>query len=139
MVIVTYIYIFNIVLYFLIFEMKKTLVIGASLNPERYSYKAIRKLVNYKHPVVAIGLRIGEVAGVGIFKDNKPFEAIDTVTLYLNPKRQVAFYDYVISLKPKRVIFNPGTENPEFYKLLDKTQIEYEEACTLVLLSTNQY
>tara|TARA_R110000787_G_scaffold136193_6_gene248693 strand:- start:9825 stop:10184 length:360 start_codon:yes stop_codon:yes gene_type:complete len=119
--------------------MKKTLVIGASLNPLRYSYKAIHKLVAHEHPVVAIGLRIGEVAGVEIKKNNESFENINTVTLYLNPQRQVAFYNYIVSLKPKRVLFNPGTENSEFYNILIENNIEYEEACTLVLLSTNQY
>ena len=119
--------------------MKKTLVIGASLNPLRYSYKAINKLVDKGHPVLAIGLIIGKVAGVEIIKNNKSFENINTVTLYLNPKRQVGFYNYIVSLKPKRVLFNPGTENLEFYTILNENNIEYEEACTLVLLSTNQY
>lgn len=119
--------------------MKKTLVIGASLNSLRYSYKAIHKLVDKGHPVLAIGLRIGEVAGVEIIKNNKSFENINTVSLYLNPQRQVAFYDYIVLLKPKRVLFNPGTENPEFYNILNENNIECEEACTLVLLSTNQY
>ena len=119
--------------------MKKTLVIGASLNPLRYSYKAIHKLVDKGHTVLAIGLRIGEVAGVEIIKNNKSFENINTISLYLNPQRQVAFYDYIVLLKPKRVLFNPGTENPEFYTILKENNIEFEEACTLVLLSTNQY
>jgi len=119
--------------------MKKTLVIGASLNPSRYSNLAIKRLVNYKHQVCAIGLRPGEVSGVSISLNNEDFGEIDTVTLYLNPKRQQPFYDYIISLNPKRVIFNPGTENPEFYDLLRKNDIEHEVACTLVLLGTNQY
>ena len=119
--------------------MKKTLVLGASLNPSRYSNFAINKLVSYEHPVVAIGLREGEVAGIKITKDKKQFDEVDTVTLYLNSQRQKEFYDYIISLKPKRVIFNPGTENPEFYKSLNENNIGYEVACTLVLLSTNQY
>jgi len=118
---------------------KKTLVIGASLKPERYSNMAMRKLVNHKHEVVALGLRKGEVAGVYIDTDILQYKDIDTVSLYLNPKRQIEFYYYIISLSPKRVIFNPGTENLEFYKLLNKFYIEYEEACTLVLLSTNQF
>ena len=113
--------------------MKKTLVIGASLNPLRYSYKAIHKLVDKGHPVLAIGLRIGEVAGVEIIKNNKSFENINTISLYLNPQRQVAFYDYIVLLKPKRVLFNPGTENPEFYTILKENNIEFEEACTLVV------
>jgi predicted CoA-binding protein len=118
---------------------KKTLVIGASLKPERYSNMAIRKLVNYKHEVVALGLRKGEVAGIEIDTNILQYKDIDTVSLYLNPKRQKEFYYYIISLAPKRVIFNPGTENVEFYKLLKKFDIEYEEACTLVLLSTGQF
>lgn len=119
--------------------MKKTLVIGASLNPSRYSNLAINRLVSYNQPVVAIGLKRGEVAGVNITTEKEDFKDIDTVTLYLNPKRQQEYYDYIISLHPKRVIFNPGTENPEFYELLRNKKIEVEVACTLVLLGTNQY
>ncbi|WP_299888378.1 CoA-binding protein [uncultured Lacinutrix sp.] len=118
---------------------KKTLVIGASIKPERYSNMAIRKLVNYKHDTVAFGMRKGEEYGVIIDTELKPYKNIDTVTLYLNPTRQKSYYNYIISLKPKRVIFNPGTENPEFYNLLNENKIDYEIACTLVLLSTNQY
>lgn len=118
---------------------KKTLVIGASLKPSRYSNIAINRLIKYKQPVEAIGLRKGEVAGVAITTEKEPFENIDTVTLYLSPKRQDEYYEYIISLSPKRVIFNPGTENPEFYKMLQQENIEVEVACTLVLLGTNQY
>jgi predicted CoA-binding protein len=119
--------------------MKKTLVIGASLNPSRYSNLAINRLVNHQHPVEAIGLKKGEVAGITISTEKVNFDDIDTVTLYLNPQRQAEYYDYIISLKPKRVVFNPGTENPEFYEILKKNNIENEVACTLVLLGTNQY
>ncbi len=118
---------------------KKTLVIGASLKTDRYSNIAINRLRSYDHPVVAIGLRVGEVAGVAISVEKEDFKDIDTVTLYLNPSRQEEYYVYIISLKPKRVIFNPGTENPDFYKLLNENNIESEVACTLVLLGTNQY
>jgi predicted CoA-binding protein len=118
---------------------KKTLVFGASLKPERYSNIAINRLRDYNHEVKAFGLRQGEVAGVTIDTDLLQYKAIDTVTLYLNPKRQEAYYDYIMSLKPNRVIFNPGTENPDFYKLLNEKHIEYEVACTLVLLATQQY
>ncbi len=118
---------------------KKTLVLGASTNPGRYSNIAINRLVKYGHPVEAIGLRQGEVAGIDIATKKEPFENVDTVTLYLNPRRQEEYYDYIISLDPNRVIFNPGTENPKLYDLLEKNNIDYEVACTLVLLGTNQY
>lgn len=118
---------------------KKTLVIGASTNPDRYSNMAINRLVNYKHTVVAVGLKTGIVAGVDITTEKEFFENVNTVTLYLNPKRQEEYYEYIVSLKPERVIFNPGTENPEFYKILRRNEIESEVACTLVLLGTNQY
>jgi predicted CoA-binding protein len=119
--------------------MKKTLVFGASLNPNRYSHYAIQRLVANKHEVVAFGLREGEVEGVMIDTELKPYEDIDTVTLYMNAKRQKEYYNYIISLKPERIIFNPGTENPEFFKLLEENNINFEMSCTLVLLSTNQY
>ncbi len=118
---------------------KKTLVLGASLKPDRYSNFAIRRLVEKNHDVVAVGLREGEVDGVKIEIGKPYFKEVDTVTLYLNPKRQIAYYDYIISLKPKRVIFNPGTENIKFVELLKENNIETEVACTLVLLTTNQY
>lgn len=118
---------------------KKTLVIGASLKLERYSNKAIKKLVNNNVEVVAIGLRTGVVAGIKIDTEKLMYKDVDTVTLYLNPKRQVAYYNYILDLKPKRVIFNPGTENMEFVKLLKENNIESEIACTLVLLATKQY
>lgn len=119
--------------------MKKTLVLGASMNPDRYSNLAINRLVSHGHTVEAVGLREGEVAGVNISTEKENFDDIDTVTLYLNPKRQEEYYDYIVSLKPKRVIFNPGTENSEFYKILKEKNIENEVACTLVLLGTDQY
>ena len=118
---------------------KKTLVFGASLKPNRYSHYAIQRLVENKHDVVAFGLRAGDVSGVTIDTELMSYENLDTVTLYLNADRQEAYYDYIIGLNPKRVIFNPGTENPEFYKLLREKNIDFEIACTLVLLSTNQY
>ena len=118
---------------------KKTLVLGASLKPARYSNLAINRLVKHGQPTVAIGLRKGNVNGVEIKTEKFPFEEIDTVTLYLNAKRQQEYYDYIISLNPERVIFNPGTENPELYDLLDKNGIQYENACTLVMLSSHQY
>ncbi len=118
---------------------KKTLVLGASTKPGRYSNIAINKLRNYKHEVVAFGVKSGQVNDVVIDTELVDYDGINTVTLYLNPKRQEAYYDYIVELQPKRVIFNPGTENPEFYKLLKQNDIHFEVACTLVLLSTNQY
>jgi hypothetical protein len=118
---------------------KKTLVLGASLKEERYSNIAIYRLRKFNTETVAIGMREGLVDDVKIHKELIPFQGIDTVTLYLNAQRQPQYYDYIISLKPDRIIFNPGTENPEFYKLLKENKIKFEEACTLVLLGTNQY
>lgn len=116
-----------------------TLVIGASTNPNRYSNIAIKRLVDKEVKVAALGLRKGTVLGVVIDDEKKEYKNIDTVTLYLNPKRQEQYYNYIIGLKPRRVIFNPGTENMEFVALLQENNIESEIACTLVLLSTNQY
>ena len=118
---------------------KKTLVLGASSNPSRYSYLALNRLVYYGHPTVAVGRRKTAVAGVDIEKEKVPFENVDTVTLYLNPTNQKEYYNYIISLKPKRIIFNPGTENEELYRLARENNIQTMEACTLVLLSTGQY
>lgn len=117
----------------------KTLVIGASTNPNRYSNIAIKRLRDKNLPVLALGLRKGKILDVDIDNEKLAYKNVDTVTLYLNPKRQEEYYDYIISLQPRRVIFNPGTENIEFVKLLKNNQIESEIACTLVLLSTNQY
>ena len=118
---------------------KKTLVLGASLKPSRYSNLAINKLVKHGQPTVAVGLRTGNVNGVNIKTEKYPFEYVDTITLYLNAKRQQEYYDYILSLNPDRVIFNPGTENPELYDLLRQNGIHFENACTLVMLSSHQY
>ena len=118
---------------------KKTLVLGASPNPSRYSYLALRRLRQYGHPVVAIGKKKSVVGDVVIETDPLPADEIDTVTVYLNPQRQKEYYNYLISLKPKRLIFNPGAENDELGTLAQQHGIRVEEACTLVLLSTGQY
>ena len=117
----------------------KTLVLGASLKPNRYSYYAIERLVAHGVPVVAVGLRAGIVAGVKIETERILFPDVDTVTLYMNPERQESYFDYILALKPRRVIFNPGTENARFEYLLADNGILADRACTLVLLSTNQY
>ena len=118
---------------------KKTLVLGASDNPSRYSYLAIQRLRNHGHPVTALGRKHTMVEDVTIETGKKQFDNIDTVTLYLNPQHQREYYDYILSLKPKRIIFNPGTENDELVDLAKKKNIQVVEGCTLVMLSTNQY
>ena len=118
---------------------KKTLVIGASENPSRYSNLAMKSLAAHGHPIAAIGRRDGKVGSTPITKEHQHITDVDTVTLYLNPAHQEEYYDYILSLHPKRIIFNPGTENPALKKLARENGIEHLEACTLVMLSTGQY
>lgn len=118
---------------------KKTLVLGASDQPHRYSYLAIQRLRGKEHEVVGIGKHTGVVEDVTIETEKRPLENIDTVTLYLNPMHQKEYYDYILSLKPKRIIFNPGAENDELAQLAKENNIQPVEACTLVMLSTGQY
>lgn len=120
-------------------ETKKTVVLGASENTERYSNKAIHRLRSYQHPVVAIGKRKGKVEDVEILTEQPEIKDVDTVTLYLNPANQKPYYDYIMSLKPRRIIFNPGTENEELERLAAQEGINVLEACTLVMLGTGQY
>jgi predicted CoA-binding protein len=117
----------------------KTLVLGASLKPYRYSHRAVKILKLNGYEVVPIGLREGEIEGIKILTGQPELENIHTVTLYMNAQRQKAVYDYILSLKPKRIIFNPGAENPELYKLATTNGIYCENACTLVMLSTKDY
>jgi predicted CoA-binding protein len=119
--------------------MKRTLIIGASTNPERYSFKAANMLTRYGHEIAQLGLKTGIVAENEIMVGKPDLKDIDTVTLYLNAQNQKEWYDYILKLKPKRIIFNPGTENMELEELAKKNGIEPMEACTLVLLSTAQY
>ncbi len=119
--------------------MRKTLVLGASLKTDRYSNFAIHSLIDNKYETIGVGVKEGTIDGVSILKGKPRLENIHTITLYLNPKRQEEYYDYIISLNPKRVIFNPGTKNKELQLLLEKNNINYEDSCTLVLLSTGQY
>jgi predicted CoA-binding protein len=119
--------------------MKKTLIIGASPDPSRYANKAANMLKRFHHDIVNVGIKRGEVAGVEIEKPGEIHSDIDTITLYIGPPLQAQYHDYILATKPKRVIFNPGTENYELEKLLDQHNIEPVEACTLVLLSTGQY
>lgn len=130
---------FALYIYIKMTKNKKTVVLGATSKPEKYAFKAISLLVEKGHAVIAIGQNAGEVAGVKIKTQAIPLKNIDTITLYLNPARQRDYYNYIVEAKPKRVIFNPGTENPELYQLLALNGIQKEVACTLVLLTTNQY
>jgi predicted CoA-binding protein len=119
--------------------MKKTLIIGASPDASRYAYKAAHMLTRFGHDIVNVGIKKGEVAGVTIEQPGIIHHDIDTITLYIGPALQPQYHDYILETNPKRVIFNPGTENFELEKLLDQHGIEPIEACTLVLLSTGQY
>ena len=119
--------------------MGKTLIIGASSNTERYSYLAAERLLTHGYEIEMIGSRPDIIFGQKINTEKLPFEDIDTFTLYISDKFQKEYYEYVVSLNPRRVIFNPGTENPEFEELLISNDIHIAEACTLVLLSTGQY
>ena len=118
---------------------KLTVVIGASENPERYSNKAILSLKKHGHDVIALGIKEGEVAGIKILTTKPQLSEIDTVTLYVGPKNQTEWIDYVLSIKPKRIIFNPGTENQEFFDIATQNGIECIEACTLVMLSIGNF
>lgn len=119
--------------------LKKTVVIGASINPERFSHLAVRKLKYLNYPVCAIGLKPGEINGIKVHTPFPELEGIHTVTLYVGPGNQPFYQDYILALKPKRIIFNPGTENEAFESRLRSEGIEVVEACTLVMLSTGQY
>jgi predicted CoA-binding protein len=118
---------------------KKTLVLGGSENPARYGNKAIKALRSKGHEVVSIGSRKGQVLDVAIATEQIPLTDVDTITLYLNPANQEPYIDYILSLKPRRIIFNPGTENMKLEHLAEEAGIEPVEACTLVLLSIGRY
>lgn len=119
--------------------MKKTVVLGASPNPGRYSHMATERLLRYGHEVVPVGIRKGEIGGLSIHTDKPPISDVDTITLYVGPDNQPSWYEYILSLKPKRIIFNPGTENPELIQLAREAGIEPAIACTLVMLGTGTY
>jgi predicted CoA-binding protein len=119
--------------------MKKTIVLGASTNPGRYSYLAIKMLREYGHPVIAMGSKEGIVEDVAIQTECPMIAEVDTLTLYLNPERQRQFYSYVLSIRPRRIIMNPGTENEELIKLARAHGIDVVEACTLVMLRSGQF
>jgi len=118
---------------------KKTLVLGATPNAGRYAYLAANRLVRNGHSIVNVGLKNGEVAGVPIEKPETIHNDIDTITLYVGPGHQPELYDYILDTNPRRIIFNPGTENAELRRMANEKGIETEYACTLVLLSIGQY
>jgi len=118
---------------------KKTLVLGATPDTSRYAYLAANRLVNHGYSIVNVGIKTGEVAGVAIEKPEVIHDDIDTITLYVGPQNQPPLYDYILNTHPKRIIFNPGTENDELRKMANEKGIETENACTLVLLSIGQY
>lgn len=119
--------------------MPKTLVMGASPNPSRYSHMAVLRLLKHNHDVEAVGLRSGEIDGVKIQKGEPQISDIHTITMYVGKRNQVPMYEYILSLKPKRVIFNPGAENPELEAKLSDQGTEVIRACTLVMLSSGEY
>ena len=121
--------------------MSKTLVVGATTNPSRYAFIAATKLLDYGHDIDLIGIKKGEVAGLEIINifQRPDLEDIDTITLYIGPRHQAEHIPYLISLKPRRIIFNPGTENPAFLKAAKEANINVEIACTLVMLSAGTY
>lgn len=118
---------------------KKTLILGATPDTSRYAYLAANRLTGHGHPIVNVGIKTGTVAGVPIEKPEEIHTDIDTITLYVGPGNQPPLYDYILNTKPKRIIFNPGTENTELQKLAEEKGIETEYACTLVLLSIGEY
>jgi len=121
--------------------LKKTVIIGATTNPSRYAYLAAEMLQEYHQEFVPVGIKRGNVLGKEILdlRSRPPIENVDTITLYINPGHQKEWYDYFFKLKPKRIIFNPGTENPELEKSLEEKNIQALEACTLVLLRSGQF
>lgn len=120
---------------------KKTVIVGATTSASRYAFIAAEMLRSYNHEIVAIGIKKGDVVGQPILDiTEKPkIENVDTVTMYLGPQHQPPYYHYLLSLKAKRFIFNPGTENSEFEKMVEESGAEAIEACTLVMLRSNQY
>src|SRR6476620_4923636 len=117
--------------------MKKTLILGATTNPSRYAYLAAQRLTAHGHLIINVGIKTGEVAGQPIEKPEIIHTDIDTITLYLGPDNQKAYYDYILKTNPNLINVTASTENPELEQLANAKGIKTEEACTLVLLSTN--
>ncbi len=117
----------------------KTLVIGASPNPLRYAFKAVRALRQHHIEVVAIGKRETVIEDVQVITDKPPIDNLHTVTLYVGPQNQVSYIDYILSLKPKRIIFNPGTFNEDLIMKAEQSGIECVRDCTLMMLAADSY
>jgi hypothetical protein len=122
-----------------IMEKRKTLVVGASENPTRYSHLALERLTEKGHGIEGIAKKGFFFKDFFIGTEKQPWKDIDTVTMYVGPQHQSEYYDYILSLHPRRIIFNPGAENPEFAKMAEKEGVIPIEACTLVMLSTGQF
>ena len=120
---------------------KKTVIIGATPNPSRYAYTAAGMLTEYQHPIVPVGIKKGTVNEQEILdlREKPAIDEVDTVTLYIGPRHQPEWYDYILGLNPRRLIFNPGTENRELYQQATQQGIEAVEACTLVMLRAGTY
>ncbi|MFP4059119.1 MAG: CoA-binding protein [Bacteroidales bacterium] len=119
--------------------MKKTVVIGASPSQIRFSYKAVKSLARRQHEVIPIGIREGNINGLKIIVGKPEETGVDTVTLYIRPEKQKEYYNYIVNLQPKRIIFNPGTENPELTRLARDNGIKVVEDCTLIMLNSDTY
>jgi uncharacterized protein len=120
---------------------KKTVIIGATTDPSRYAFLAARMLTHYNNEIVPIGIKKGDLFGTKILNifDKPKVEDVHTITLYIGPQRQPEWYEYLLSLNPKRIIFNPGTENDVLIRMAEERGIEAVEGCTLVMLRSNQY
>jgi uncharacterized protein len=120
---------------------KKIIVVGASDNPERYSYKAIKMLQAKGYTPIPVHPKLTEIESLKVYPslESLPKEEFDTITLYINPEISSSLAEEIIKINPHRVIFNPGSENAELEKVLSVNEIETLEACTLVMLSTEQF
>lgn len=119
--------------------MEKYIVLGASPNPVRHSYKAVKSLIRRNKEVVPVGFRKGKISGVEILTDQPEIEDVTTVLLYMGAKRQPEFFDYILNkIQPRKIVFNPGTENPEFEEMAKMEDIEVIVGCALVMINSSQ-
>lgn len=119
---------------------KTTVLLGASPKPDRFAYKAVRSLQRRNIPVIALGRKDADLDGIKIRKGMPgDIGPVHTVTLYLNPKNQEEYYDYIISLQPSRIIFNPGTWNPDLAELARSHDIEVVRDCMLIMLNSSKF